>query len=478
MGGRPGYERPYTGRQMLEHGYDPALVRKLMADPVHKWRAKTGIELVHREPDLKEAIRVWVNWNRMSAADKAKSDRKSRKLFGVDNKAHYEQLRPLYKESQACLRGFLSTLAKCAAATTDRASPAPQTLTPPPSVFRAPLVQPPPYTVRRGDTLFGIARRHGSKWWELAAINGLSSKSRLKPDQTLTLMPHRASVPAPRPAPPIQATVPRMGLTYHGYGSGSATLPAHTFGVRGVSGVPAPRKGGIRDATADRAASGVRDAGSYAMQGLNYLASLPEFQRRVGGGDVAAGRKAIAPVARDLAAMPIANETPAASGPSAAPGPPRAWAAMAYTRPGNGSYVAMPARTILSDGTFRGSAGKWRRGIMAHEVSHPFTIKLPGYLDKIRRIQQEEGIQGTDQYHRTPTEQAAEFNAVRMLNGAWPGQGAGPGGKYTPGQADAILNSENPYFRGLPAGYKARLLNEARNRRAAPAFRPARRVVA
>lgn len=81
---------------MLVAGYDPALVRRLMADPVHAWRAKTGIELIHKEPDLKEAIRVWVNWNRMSQKDKARSDRKSKKLFGVDNKTHYEQLRPTY----------------------------------------------------------------------------------------------------------------------------------------------------------------------------------------------------------------------------------------------------------------------------------------------------------------------------------------------------------------------------------------------
>lgn len=97
------YERPYTRRQMLAAGYAPALVRKLMADPVHAWRAKTGVELIHKEPDLEEAIRVWVNWNRMSATDKAKSDRKSKRMFGVDNKTHYEQLRPAYATKKAGL---------------------------------------------------------------------------------------------------------------------------------------------------------------------------------------------------------------------------------------------------------------------------------------------------------------------------------------------------------------------------------------
>lgn len=93
-----GYERPYTAAQMLAAGYSRALVDKLMRDPTHRWRARTGIELIHKEPDLKEAIRVWVNWNRMCAADKARSDRKSRRLFGVDNRTHYEQLRPTYKD--------------------------------------------------------------------------------------------------------------------------------------------------------------------------------------------------------------------------------------------------------------------------------------------------------------------------------------------------------------------------------------------
>lgn len=94
------YERPYTAAQMRAAGYPDALVRRLMADPVHAWRAKTGIELIHREPDLKEAIRVWVNWNRMTAAAKRRPDRKSIDLFGIDNKTHFERLRPTYEDGQ------------------------------------------------------------------------------------------------------------------------------------------------------------------------------------------------------------------------------------------------------------------------------------------------------------------------------------------------------------------------------------------
>ena len=94
------YEPPYTARQMLDAGYSPELVRRLMADPVHRWRADTGIELIHKEPDLREALRVWVNWNRMTAAAKRRSDRKSIVLFGVDNKTHFERLRPTYEDGQ------------------------------------------------------------------------------------------------------------------------------------------------------------------------------------------------------------------------------------------------------------------------------------------------------------------------------------------------------------------------------------------
>ena len=368
MGFPQEYERPYTKRQMLAAGYAPALVRKLMADPVHAWRAKTGIELIHKEPDLEEAIRVWVNWNRMSAADKAKSDRKSKRLFGVDNRTHYEQLRPAYATKKAGLVAAapliraIVHLQKAAAAVA-----APQALTPPASDYRPP-----------------------------------------------------AGVPAPKPAGPIPATVAPMGLQFEGYD--------------------------------DSALPKAQSAGAYATSGLNYLASMPEFQRRVGGGDAVRGRIMTNFTANRLRAIPVSNEAVARG------------VAMAHTRNGDGSSISMPAKTMAADGSYRGS-GLWRNGVMTHETAHPFANKLPGYVHRIRTIQQEEGIEGTDRYHRTPKEQAAEFNALRVLKGAWPGHGAGPGGAYTPEQADSILNDQNPYFKGLPTNYKMRLLNEARNRR-------------
>lgn len=77
--------------------YDPPLEydklpEHLKNDPVHVWRAKTGIELIHKEPTLEELNRIWNNWQLMSDDQKEISDRKSMKLFGKTNKEHYIEL--------------------------------------------------------------------------------------------------------------------------------------------------------------------------------------------------------------------------------------------------------------------------------------------------------------------------------------------------------------------------------------------------
>lgn len=91
------YEKPYNPEEILKiYGKDK--YNQLMQDPCHKWRAETGIELIHKEPTEYEFDRIWNNWQLMSDEDKQKSDEKSIKLFGVDNKTHYEQLKNKYKE--------------------------------------------------------------------------------------------------------------------------------------------------------------------------------------------------------------------------------------------------------------------------------------------------------------------------------------------------------------------------------------------
>lgn len=67
----------------------PDISNKLLKDPVHKWRAETGIELIHNEPSREELNRIWNNWNCMSVKQKSISDKKSMELFKMNNKDHY-----------------------------------------------------------------------------------------------------------------------------------------------------------------------------------------------------------------------------------------------------------------------------------------------------------------------------------------------------------------------------------------------------
>lgn len=93
----PVYEPPYNKKQLIENGYTTAVINRLLADPAHSWRMKTGIELIHREPTRTELKRIWNNWQRMTDKQKALSDAKCMELFGVDNKTLYEYLMPQYK---------------------------------------------------------------------------------------------------------------------------------------------------------------------------------------------------------------------------------------------------------------------------------------------------------------------------------------------------------------------------------------------
>lgn len=80
--------------------YDPPLnletlkkhFPELLKDKIHYWRAKTGIELIHKEPSKEELERIWKNWSLMSDKQKEISDKKSIKLFGINNKENYEKL--------------------------------------------------------------------------------------------------------------------------------------------------------------------------------------------------------------------------------------------------------------------------------------------------------------------------------------------------------------------------------------------------
>ena len=78
--------------------YDPPLAldklpKHLVADPVHYWRAKNGIELIHEEPSWDEYQRISKNWKLMSPEQKKLSDAKAIEFFGVDNMTYKKQIR-------------------------------------------------------------------------------------------------------------------------------------------------------------------------------------------------------------------------------------------------------------------------------------------------------------------------------------------------------------------------------------------------
>lgn len=86
----PKYDPPYNPKQIRKNY--PKFANKLLSDPVHKWRAETGIELIHKEPSKKELDRIWRNWQLMTKEQKRRSDEKSKSLFGLTNEENYKIL--------------------------------------------------------------------------------------------------------------------------------------------------------------------------------------------------------------------------------------------------------------------------------------------------------------------------------------------------------------------------------------------------
>lgn len=99
--------RLYENTIFLQEDYDPPYsleiiskkYPKLLNCPIHRWRAETGIELIHQEPDEQELDRIWDNWNQMTKDMKKISDKKSIELFGIDNRSNYYLLKSFYKLS-------------------------------------------------------------------------------------------------------------------------------------------------------------------------------------------------------------------------------------------------------------------------------------------------------------------------------------------------------------------------------------------
>ena len=61
------------------------------------------------------------------------------------------------------------------------------------------------YVVKKGDTLFGIARSIGVPISRLLELNGMTDRNRIKVGQKLYIPQDRGSTPAPQPADVVAA---------------------------------------------------------------------------------------------------------------------------------------------------------------------------------------------------------------------------------------------------------------------------------
>ena len=95
-------------------------------------------------------------------------------------------------------------------------TPAPGPQPEPPAPAPAPL--PGTYTVRAGDTLSGIAARHGTTWQTLARLNNIPNPDLIHPGQVLTLPTAASGAPARtytvKPGDTLSAIATRHGTTW------------------------------------------------------------------------------------------------------------------------------------------------------------------------------------------------------------------------------------------------------------------------
>ena len=89
------YEPPYTF-DTIKQKYGDEVYRKLRDDPVHRFRAETGIEVIHKEPTRDEFERIVKNWDLMTPEQKKRSDEFSMKQFGKNNKDRIDNIRKEY----------------------------------------------------------------------------------------------------------------------------------------------------------------------------------------------------------------------------------------------------------------------------------------------------------------------------------------------------------------------------------------------
>ncbi len=103
------YEMPYSHRDILKRygvkkfhsilGHFPKNgnpdnldKRDTPGQQCHMWRALTGLEMIHKEPDMKEQMRIYNNWKSMLPQMKKISDTICKEIFGCDNLTNHENI--------------------------------------------------------------------------------------------------------------------------------------------------------------------------------------------------------------------------------------------------------------------------------------------------------------------------------------------------------------------------------------------------
>lgn len=73
------------------------LPQHLKDHPPHAWRGKTGIELIHQEPEVDEFKRIVRNWKKMPEELRKLSDIASKELYnGQDNLSRVKDILRIY----------------------------------------------------------------------------------------------------------------------------------------------------------------------------------------------------------------------------------------------------------------------------------------------------------------------------------------------------------------------------------------------
>ena len=96
------YEPPYS-LDTIKQKYGDEVYRKLRDDPVHRFRAETGIEVIHKEPTRDEFERIVKNWDLMTPEQKKQSDEFSMKQFGKNNHDRIDNIRKFYMKKESVI---------------------------------------------------------------------------------------------------------------------------------------------------------------------------------------------------------------------------------------------------------------------------------------------------------------------------------------------------------------------------------------